>query len=62
MSDGAQVFEKNHFLGWQNRATPPAMHALPAPDKARRRARLLLLLMAAVIAAATLAPMAVLAG
>lgn len=65
MFDGAQVFEKNHFLAGQNRATSVSMQAdmiLDSKERSRRRARLILLLMAIAIAAATLAPMAVLAG
>jgi|GEM_PF-2085333 hypothetical protein len=60
--NGAQLIEKNHFLVSQNRATSTRMQSFDAKEKSRRRARLFLLLMAAVIAAATLAPMAVLAG
>jgi hypothetical protein len=65
MFDGAQVLEKNHFLVDQNRSTsvPMSMNAMMAgKERTRRRARLILLLMAMAIAAATLAPMAVLAG
>jgi hypothetical protein len=60
--DGAQLIEKNHFLGHENRATTRSMHKVADTEVTRRRARLLLLLMAAAIAAATIAPMAVLAG
>jgi hypothetical protein len=62
MLDGAQVFEKNHFLPQQNRATLTGMKAIAPDSPTRRRARLLLMLIAAAIAAATLAPVAVLAG
>ncbi len=63
MYDGAQALEKNHFPALQNRATHVPMHVAPLHEQVRRRrARLLLILMAAAIAAATLAPVAVLAG
>jgi|JI10StandDraft_1071094.scaffolds.fasta_scaffold289501_2 hypothetical protein len=62
MYGAAQVIEKNHFPEVQNRATSSSMQPVTAKELSRRRARLFLLLMAAVIAAATLAPMAVLAG
>jgi len=59
--NGAQVLEKNHFLGDQNRVTNPPMQSAVDSEQTRRRARLLLLLMAVAIAVATLAPVAVLA-
>lgn len=67
MHGGAQVLEKNHFPVNQNRFTPRRMsnsftEELDHKERGRRRARLLLLLMALAIAAATLAPVAVLAG
>jgi hypothetical protein len=60
--NGAQVFEKNHFLETQNRATSSPMKHIHNDSPARRRARLFLVLMAAALAVATLAPVAVLAG
>jgi hypothetical protein len=65
MYDGAQVIEKNRFLVMQNRSTRQRMttsFTLDGKERARRRARLILLLMALAIAAATIAPVAVLAG
>ena len=62
MSHGAQVLEKNHFPEGQNRVTNPSMQSALDAEQTRRRARLLLLLMALAIAAATIAPVAVLAG
>jgi hypothetical protein len=52
----AQVFEKNHFLHPQNRAT-----SLMMSEKDKIRGRMLMLLVAAGLALAILAPVAVLA-
>jgi hypothetical protein len=60
--NGAQILEKNHFPVGQNRVTTRAMQTALEAETSRRRARLLLLLMAIALAAATIAPMAVLAG
>jgi hypothetical protein len=56
MIAAAQVFEKNHFLGGQNRATKPVMN----PGSKLNR-RVMLLFLAAGLALAILAPVAVLA-
>jgi hypothetical protein len=56
MIAAAQVFEKNHFLGGQNRATNPAMNIASKLNR-----RVMLLFLAAGLALAILAPVAVLA-
>jgi hypothetical protein len=56
MTTAAQVFEKNHFLAPQNRATNSIMS-----EKDRKRGRMLMLFLAVGIALAILAPVAVLA-
>jgi hypothetical protein len=50
------VFEKNHFLGAQNRST-----VIPMIEYRMSKPQLWLLLMVAILAIATIAPMAVLA-
>jgi hypothetical protein len=57
MPDGAQVFEKNHFLAQWNQSTVTVMEPVRTTS-----ARLVLTLMAAALALATLAPVVVLAG
>ena len=56
MSAAAQVFEKNHFLEAQNRATSSSMN-----KASKHNTRALLLFLAAGLALAILAPVAVLA-
>lgn len=56
MSAAAQVFEKNHFLEGQNRATRPIMKTA-----SKLNTRVLLICLAAGLALAILAPVAVLA-
>ena len=56
MTAASQVFEKNHFLGPQNRVT-----SLSMSEKDRKRGRLLMLFLAAGLCLAILAPMVVLA-
>ena len=56
MSAAAQVFEKNHFPGGQNRATKPLMNTGSMLNR-----RVMLLFLAAGLALAILAPVAVLA-
>ncbi len=57
MSDGAEVFEKNHLLAMQNHETNVVMHTQSAP-----RSTILLKLLAAALVLAILAPAVVLAG
>jgi hypothetical protein len=56
MNTATQVFEKNHFLRLQNRAT-----SLTMSEKDRKRGRMLMLFLAAGLALAILAPVVVLA-
>lgn len=56
MISAAQVFEKNHFLEGENRATNPLMNTAT-----KLNTRVMLLLLAAGLALAILAPVAVLA-
>ena len=57
MSDGAEVFEKNHLLMMQNHGTDVVMNTQPAP-----RSTILLKLLAAALVLAIIAPAVVLAG
>ncbi len=54
--ESAQVLEKNHFPGGQNRSTVPAMREVPT-----LKPQIWLLLMAIVLMLAVIAPVAVLA-
>jgi hypothetical protein len=56
MIAAAQVFEKNHFLGSQNRATKAPMNTVSKLNR-----RVMLLFVATGLALAILAPVAVLA-
>lgn len=56
MTATAQVFEKNHFLAPQNRAT-----SIPMTENDRQRGRVLMLCLAVGLMLAILAPVAVLA-
>lgn len=56
MTTATQVFEKNHFLTPQNRATSIGMS-----EKDRNRSRLLMLCLAVCLALAIIAPVAILA-
>lgn len=56
MTTATQVFEKNHFLATQNRATSSSMS-----ERDRKRGRMLMLFLAAGLVLATLAPVVVLA-
>jgi hypothetical protein len=57
MSDGVEVFEKNHLLAMQNHDTNVGMLTQSAP-----RSTILLKLLAAALVLAILAPAVVLAG
>ena len=57
MSDGAEVFEKNHLLMMQNHGTDVVMNTQPAP-----RSTIFLKLLAAALVLAIIAPAVVLAG